>query len=41
MEAPDIPTLPTERLRLRALRGSDFENYAALYADPEVTRFIS
>ena len=40
MEAPDIPTLETERLRLRGIRGSDFENYAALYADPEVTRFM-
>ena len=40
MEAPEIPTLTTERLRLRALRGSDFEDYAALYADPEVVRFI-
>src|SRR5258708_34138039 len=41
MDAPEIPTLVTERLRLRALRGSDFEDYATLYADPEVTRFIS
>ena len=40
MDAPEIPTLTTERLRLRALRGSDFEDYAALYADPEVMRFI-
>ena len=41
MDASEIPTLITERLRLRLLRGSDFEDYAALYADPEVTRFIS
>jgi len=41
MEAPDIPTLQTERLRLRGIRASDFENYAGLYADPEVTRLIS
>jgi RimJ/RimL family protein N-acetyltransferase len=40
MDGPEIPTLETARLRLRGLRGSDFEDYAALYADPEVTRFI-
>jgi RimJ/RimL family protein N-acetyltransferase len=40
MNASEIPTLETTRLRLRGLRGSDFEDYAALYADPEVTRFI-
>jgi RimJ/RimL family protein N-acetyltransferase len=40
MDAAEIPTLVTERLRLRALRGSDFEDYAALYADPEVVRLI-
>ncbi len=37
----DIPTLETERLRLRPLRNSDFEDYAALYADPEVVRYLS
>jgi RimJ/RimL family protein N-acetyltransferase len=41
VEAAEIPTLETERLRLRGIRGSDFENYAALYADPEVTRLIA
>ncbi len=35
-----IPTLETERLLLRPLRESDFEDYAALYADPEVTRHL-
>ena len=40
MQIPDIPILETARLRLRGLRGSDFEDYAALYADPEVVRFI-
>ena len=40
MDGPEIPILETERLRLRGLRGSDFEDYAALYADPAVTRFI-
>lgn len=37
---PGIPTLETERLRLRAFRRSDFEDYAALYGDPEVVRYI-
>ncbi len=40
MDAPEIQTLATERLRLRGIRGSDFEDYAALYADPEVVHFI-
>jgi RimJ/RimL family protein N-acetyltransferase len=40
MDAPEIPTLVTERLRLRGIRGSDFEDYAGLYADPEVVRLI-
>jgi RimJ/RimL family protein N-acetyltransferase len=34
----EAPILETERLRLRPLRASDFEDYAALYADPEVVR---
>jgi len=41
MGGPEIPALEGERLRLRSLRGSDFENYATLYPDPEVVRFIS
>jgi RimJ/RimL family protein N-acetyltransferase len=40
MDAPEIPTLVSERLRLRGIRGSDFEDYAAIYADPEVVRLI-
>jgi RimJ/RimL family protein N-acetyltransferase len=40
MDGTEIPTLETKRLRLRGLRGGDFEDYAALYADPEVTRLI-
>jgi RimJ/RimL family protein N-acetyltransferase len=40
MDVPEIPTLETERVRLRSLRGSDFEDYATLYADPEVVRLI-
>lgn len=35
----DIPTLMTERLRLRPLTESDIGDYAALKADPEVMRF--
>jgi RimJ/RimL family protein N-acetyltransferase len=35
-----IPTLVTKRLRLRAFRRSDFDNYAALNADPEVLRYL-
>ena len=34
------PVLRTERLELRAHRREDFEALAALWADPEVTRFI-
>src|SRR6185369_8519318 len=29
-----------ERLRLRPLRRSDLDDYAALYADPEVLRYL-
>jgi len=35
-----IPTLETERLRLRAFRAGDFDDYAALCADPEVARYF-
>jgi RimJ/RimL family protein N-acetyltransferase len=35
-----IPTLETERLRLRPFRRSDLEDYAALNADPEVLRYL-
>jgi RimJ/RimL family protein N-acetyltransferase len=35
-----IPTLETERLLLRAHRVDDFEPLAAMWADPEVARFI-
>lgn len=35
-----IPTLETQRLRLRPLKASDFEDYAALKSDPEVQRFL-
>ncbi len=40
MEARDIPVLETERLRLRAFRLSDFEGYAAMCGDTEVTRYL-
>ena len=34
------PTLQTLRLTLRAIKLSDFEPYAAMWADPRVTDFI-
>ena len=37
----NIPVLETERLRLRSLRADDFEAYAAMMADPEVTRYLA
>lgn len=36
-----IPEIETERLLLRALRASDFETYAVMMADPDVTRFLA
>jgi RimJ/RimL family protein N-acetyltransferase len=35
-----IPTLTTERLRLRAFRAGDLDAYAAMQADPEVMRYL-
>lgn len=40
MDVHEIPTLETERLRLRSFRRSDLEDYAALRADPEVLRYL-
>ena len=40
MDSLQIPTLITERLRLRAFRKSDLDDYAALHADPEVLRYV-
>jgi RimJ/RimL family protein N-acetyltransferase len=40
MDALEIPTLETQRLRLRPFRATDVEDYAALYADPEVLRYL-
>ena len=36
----DIPILETERLILRGHRRDDFPDYARMWADPDVTRFI-
>ncbi len=41
MDSIEIPILLTERLRLRPLRGSDFPDYAALYSDREVVRYLA
>lgn len=41
MDLFEIPTLLTERLRLRAFRRGDVDDYAALNADPEVLRYLS
>lgn len=37
----DIPVIETERLILREHRIADFDAYAAMWADPVVTRFIA
>jgi RimJ/RimL family protein N-acetyltransferase len=36
----NIPTLETQRLRLRAFRDDDLDAYAPFCADPEVMRYI-
>lgn len=36
----EIPTLTTDRLRLRAFRASDLDAYAAMQANPEVMRYL-
>jgi RimJ/RimL family protein N-acetyltransferase len=36
----EIPTISTERLRLRAFQASDLDAYAAMQANPEVMRFL-
>src|SRR5215469_15585197 len=36
----EIPTVTTERLRLRAFRASDLDAYAAMQANPEVMRYL-
>ena len=41
MTSADIPTLETERLRLRAFQPDDAESYhAAVYSDADVTRYL-
>lgn len=35
-----MPTLETERLLLRPFTGDDLDAYAAIVADPEVTRYL-
>ncbi len=41
MDALQIPTLETERLRLRAFRKSDVDDYAALKGNSQVVRFLA
>jgi RimJ/RimL family protein N-acetyltransferase len=36
----EIPTLTTERLRLRAFKAGDLDAYAAMQANPEVMRYL-
>jgi RimJ/RimL family protein N-acetyltransferase len=36
----EIPTLTTDRLRLRAFRPGDLDAYAAMQANPEVMRYL-
>jgi len=40
IEGLDIPILETQRLRLRSFHRGDFDDYAALRADPEVMRYL-
>lgn len=40
LAARDVPVLETERLRLRRHHADDLANCAALWADPEVVRYI-
>lgn len=37
----NVPTVTTERLSLRMLRESDFEEYAAIHMDEDVTRYTA
>jgi RimJ/RimL family protein N-acetyltransferase len=40
MTTSKIPTLTTDRLRLRAFRADDLDAYAAMRANPEVIRYL-
>lgn len=37
---PEVPVIETERLRMRGHRLADFDDSAAMWADPIVTRYI-
>jgi RimJ/RimL family protein N-acetyltransferase len=37
----DVPSLTTDRLDLRMLQESDFDEYAAIHMDPEVTKYTA
>jgi RimJ/RimL family protein N-acetyltransferase len=40
MTTLEIPTLATDRLKLRAFHASDLDAYAAMQANPEVMRYL-
>ncbi|HEX7186102.1 MAG TPA: GNAT family N-acetyltransferase [Thermoanaerobaculia bacterium] len=40
MDSREVPILETQRLRLRPFRRSDLDDYAELYADPEILRYL-
>jgi RimJ/RimL family protein N-acetyltransferase len=40
MKTFEIPTLTTDRLRLRAFQSSDLDAYAAMQANPDVMRYL-
>jgi RimJ/RimL family protein N-acetyltransferase len=40
MATIDIPTLATDRLRLRAFQAGDLDAYAAMQANPDVMRYL-
>ena len=40
MTIVEIPTLTTDRLRLRAFKASDLDAYSAMQAKPEVMRYL-
>lgn len=41
MPYQEIPVVVTERLRLRAFRAGDIDDYAAMKSDPEVLRYLA
>ena len=36
----EIPTIATDRLRLRGFQASDLDAYASMQANPEVMRYL-